>query len=164
MSLLDAARRAVRHYPGGLEAMAVRLQKQPGTLERELRGAPGYKLGALDALEITVLAQEQGGEHALAYANSVADALGAMLVLLPRDGNVRSASARDVALLMRECAEVVMAVANVEADGRITRRELEDLERQWADVVGAGQVLLRNMRARHDADVLSHRAAVEGAR
>lgn len=163
MSLLDAARRTVRHYPGGLDAMAVRLQKQPGTLERELRGTPGYKLGAVDALEIAVLAQEQGGEHALAYPNTVADALGALLVLLPRDGNVRAASAQDVARLMQECAEVVMAVAQVEADGRITPRELADLQRQWADVVAAGQVLLRNMHARHDADVLRHRAAVEAA-
>ncbi len=64
---------------------------------------------------------------------------------------------------MQECAEVVMAVAQVEADGRITPRELADLQRQWADVVAAGQVLLRNMRARHDADVLRHRAAVEAA-
>ena len=164
MDLLDSLRRAVRHYPGGTDAVAARLGKSPSTLEKELRGAPQYKMGAVDAAESAAMCVELGSAHGVEYPTRVAEAVGGMLVLLPRDGNVRSASARDVALLMRECAEVVMAVANVEADGRITRRELEDLERQWADVVGAGQVLLRNMRARHDADVLSHRAAVEGAR
>lgn len=164
MNLLDAARRTVRNYPGGLDAMALRLQKQPGTLERELRGAPGYKLGAVDAAEIGVLALEQGGEHAAAYFNAVASAAGGLLVLLPRGGEDMAPSAKDVAALMRECAEVVAAAADAEADGRVTDRELRELQRQWADVVAAGQTLLRNMRARQEAELQRHHAAVEAAR
>lgn len=164
MNILDAARRTVRNYPGGLEAMALRLQKQPSTLDRELRGAPGFKLGAVDAAEIGVLALEQGGEHAAAYFNAVAGAARGLLVLLPRGGEDLAPSAKDVAALMRECAEVVVTAANAEADGRVTDRELHGLEQQWADVVAAGQTLLRHMRARHDADLQRHRAAVEAAR
>lgn len=164
MNLLDAVRRTVRHYPGGLEAVALRLHKQPGTLERELRGAPGYKLGAMDAAEVAVMSAEVGAEHALEYPNAVAQAVGAMLVVLPRAGEGCTATAKDVAMLMRECAEVVAAVADADADGRVTDRELRDLDRQWADVVAAGQVMMRNLQARHDAEVQRHRAAVEAAR
>ena len=52
MDLLDSLRRAVRHYPGGTDAVAARLGKSPSTLEKELRGAPQYKMGAVDAAEI----------------------------------------------------------------------------------------------------------------
>ncbi|WP_313074919.1 phage regulatory CII family protein [Melaminivora sp.] len=164
MNLLDAARRTVRHYPGGLEAMALRLQKQPGTLDRELRGAPGYKLGATDAAEIAQLAMEQGGEHALAYPNALADALGALLVVLPGNGPRAGASALDVAALMRECAGVVESVAGADADGRITGRELAEIERHWADTVAAGQQMLRNLQHRHAEQLQRHRDAVEAAR
>ena len=164
MNLLDAARRTVRHYPGGLEAMALRLQKQPGTLERELRGAPGYKLGAVDAAEIAQLAMEQGGEHAAAYPNAVAQAVGARRVLRPTHDRAGCTTARDVALLMRECAAVVETVADAEADGRITARELIEVQRHWGDVVAAGQTLLRHLHMRHEEQLAQHRAAVEGAR
>lgn len=164
MNLLDAVRRTARHYPGGLEAVALRLHKQLGTLERELRGAPGYKLGAVDAAEIAAMALEVGAEHALAYPNAVAQTVGALLVVLPGAGERGSATARDVATLMRECAEVVAAVADADADGRVTERELRELDRQWADVVAAGQVMMRNLQARHAAEVQQHRAAVEAAR
>lgn len=164
MNILDAARSTVRNYPGGVEAMALRLQKQPGTLDRELRGAPGYKLGAVDAAEIGVLALEQGGEQAAAYFNAVAAAARGMLVLLPRGGEDLAPSAKDVAALMRECAEVVDAAADAEADGRWTLRELDGLERRWAVAVAAGQTLVRNARARYEADMQRHHAAVEAAR
>lgn len=164
MNLLDAARRTARHYPGGLEAVALRLHKQLGTLERELRGAPGYKLGAVDAAEIAAMAVEVGAEHALEFPNAVAQAVGAMLVVLPRMDGGHTATTRDVATLMRECAEVVAAVADADADGRVTERELRELDQQWADVVAAGQVMMRNLQARHAAEVQQHRAAVEAAR
>lgn len=163
MNLLDAARRTVRNYPGGLEAMALRLQKQPGTLDRELRGAPGYKLGAVDAAEIAHLAMEQGGDHALAYPNAMAQGLGAMLLVLPRQDEPPHATQVDAAALMRECAGVLAAVAAAEAAGRITGRELRELEQQWSRVVSAGQAVLRGLQACHEADVLRHRAAVEAA-
>ena len=164
MNLLDAARRTVRHYPGGLEAMALRLQKQPGTLERELRGAPGYKLGAVDAAELALQAAEQGGEHALAYPNALAQAMGALLVLLPAGAPVWGTTARDVALLMRECARVVESVADADADGRISARELAEVQRHWGTMVAAGQAMLRHLQERHDEHLARLRAAVEAAR
>lgn len=163
MSLLDAARRAVRHFPGGAGCHGRAPAKAAGTLEaRAARRPARLQLGAVMPSKSRCWPSRAGTR--LAYANSVADALGAVLVLLPRDGSVRWHRRRTCGALDERVRRGGHGRGRRRGRQAFTRRELEDLERQWADVVGAGQVLLRNMRARHDADVLSRRAAVEAAR
>ncbi|KQM79834.1 hypothetical protein ASE76_01110 [Xylophilus sp. Leaf220] len=62
----------VRDYPGGVEAVALRLGKPWQTLDKELRAAPGYKLGIREACAIGQLCAEAGTPSAAAYATSVA--------------------------------------------------------------------------------------------
>lgn len=150
MTFNDAVRRAARHYPGGVEAVALRLSKSASTLEKELRGAPGFKLGAEDAIEIVRLCQDVGTLHALDYPNAVADAVGGVLFLLP-DGEGDSATTLEVAALMRECADVVSASTQADADGVVSERELREVKAQWSQMVSAGQKLMAHMEARHEA-------------
>ncbi|MDM0086765.1 MULTISPECIES: phage regulatory CII family protein [unclassified Variovorax] len=83
MNILDTVRRMARSYPGGVDAVALRLGKSPSTLEKELRGAPGYKLGAEDALEISRFCVELKTDDCLSYAQLVAMGTEATLVPLP---------------------------------------------------------------------------------
>lgn len=164
MDILDSVRRAVRHYPGGVDAVAARLGKSGSTLEKELRAAYGFKLGALDAAEIAAMCVEQGGEGGLEYPTRLAEAVGATLLLLPRDTEkCDTVTAQSLARLMREFSEVVTAVAEAEADGQVSRNELLSVERLWATLVCDGQKLMRHMGERHESTMARWRSREQEA-
>lgn len=151
MDILDSVRRSVRHYPGGLDAVAQRLGKSPSTLEKELRAAPQYKLGAVDAAEIAAMCVDAGTQHCLEYPTRLAEAVGCTLLALPPHGHgLDEVTAAAVAELMRDLAEVVTTVTNADQDNEISDREMRDIQAKWAALVGAGQVLLQMMQAKHD--------------
>lgn len=150
MDILDSVRRAVRHYPGGLEAVALRLGKSSSTLEKELRAAPQYKLGAVDAAEIAAMCVDAGSPHALEYPTRVAEAVECTLLALPPHGHgLSEVTATAVAELMRDLAEVVTTVTEADRDDEISAREMREIQAKWAALVGAGQVLLQMMEAKH---------------
>lgn len=151
MDVLDSVRRAVRHYPGGLDAVALRLGKSPSTLEKELRAAPQYKLGAMDAAEIAAMCTQLGTPHALDYPTRLAEHCGATLLPLPQGLQPDSITAGAVAGLMRELADVVGAVAAADADGEISANELKAIQLQWAELVGSGQQLMLALEAKHES-------------
>ena len=154
MDILDSVRRAVRHYPGGVDAVAARLGKSPSTLEKELRAAPQYKLGAVDAAEIAAMCVEQGSDYGLEYPTRIAEAVGATLLVLPRGTDVPDGiTAQVLAALVREFADVVTSATLADADGEISRNELLAVERQWAELVAAGQGLMRHLGAKHQANM-----------
>lgn len=151
MNILDSVRRSARHYPGGLEAVAGRLGKSTSTLEKELRAAPGYKLGAIDAAEIAAMCREVGAEYFEAYPTAVADMVGGELHFLPRPGDECSVTHARAAELMRECADVVSSAVMADADQVVTDVELREFENQLSELVRAGQQLRRHMKARNAA-------------
>lgn len=165
MNVLDSVRCAVRHYPGGLEAVALRLGKSPSTLEKELRAAPQYKLGAVDAAEIAAMCVEVGSPHAADYPTRVAEAVGGTLLLLPadaaRDGDEMTAQA--VAELMREFADLVSVATKADADNQIKANEMVAIRREWAELVASGQRFMQHLEAKHDATMARWRAREGGA-
>jgi len=146
--MIDGVRRAARCYPGGIEAVALRLGKSPSTLEKELRGAPGYKLGFEDAHEIMVICRDVGSDCALDGFNAQADGLGAVVTMLPEGVCPNSCTGGMVAKLMREFSDVIASVGESMSDGIITPNELRKIEAQWGEVVAAGQSLLRGLSAK----------------
>lgn len=146
--MIDGVRRAARCYPGGVDAVALRLGKSPSTLEKELRGAPGYKLGFEDAHEIMVICRDVGSDHALDGFNAQADGLGAVVTMLPEGVCPGSCTGGMVAKLMREFSDVIASVGESMSDGIITPNELRKIEAQWGEVVAAGQDLLRGLSAK----------------
>lgn len=164
MDYLDSVRRAVRHYPGGLDAVAVRLGKSGSTLDKELRGATGYKLGAVDAAEIAAMCVEHGGDFGLEYPTRIAEAVGATLLVLPRGTDVPDGvTAQTLASLVREFSDVVSSATLADADGEISRNELLNVERQWAELVAAGQGLMRHLDAKHQRAMAKWRGREGGA-
>ncbi len=165
MDVLDSVRRAVRHYPGGVEAVAARLGKSPSTLEKELRAAPQYKLGAVDAAEIAAMCVQLGTAHGVDYPTRLAEAVGGTLLLLPADtgGGGDEMTAQAIAGLMREFADMVSVSVQADADDQITANEMANIRREWSELVASGQRFMQHLEAKHEATMAKWRAREGGA-
>lgn len=158
MDILDSVRRSARRYPGGVPAVAGRLGKSTRTFEKELCGAFGFKLGAVDAAEVAAMCAEVGSEGALDYPTRLAEAVGGTLLMLPAgQGNCEAVTAQSLARMMREFSDVLTAVTEAEADGQVSRNELQAVERLWATLVADGQRLMRHLGERHEATMVRWR-------
>lgn len=148
MELLDAVRRMGRGYPGGLQAVALRLGKSYSTLDKEIRGAPGFKLGLQDAQDIMEMCHDVrapgAGEMLALQAQSVG------YVLIPMPETERSAmTLESLGRLMRETAELVSAVTQADADGQVCDNELKDCIARWGHLVAAGHRLMEDLKAQN---------------
>ena len=144
MNILDASRRQVATYPGGIESCAPRLNnKSPSTLEKELRNAPGFKWGALDALTLSVMSQELGAPDAMAYPEAVAAAMHCMLVPLPTMPDVPLVDAMlTVASTSAAVHKLIAEACEDLADGAVNDNELRRVDRVIGDVMAQ----MRQMR------------------
>lgn len=156
MHAIDSIARACRHYPGGIPAIAARLGKATATLEKELRCAPGFKLGAEDALAICAMCADLRTPHALDFANDVAVAVSAELRLLPHLVDAEADTVKDVSDVMRECADLVQAVVGANADRVVTANEMRETEKQASEAVTAIQTAVAHQRAKHEAAKPAH--------
>ena len=59
MSALDAAFRLAHGYPGGASALALRMQIQPAHFSHQLKAAGSAKLGLVDAVMLSHLANAE---------------------------------------------------------------------------------------------------------
>jgi hypothetical protein len=144
MNLLDTVRRQVRNYPGGIDVVALRLGKSVSTLEKELRGAPGFKLGAEDAAEISAMCMEVRSEHAGAYATALAARMNCMLVPMPLEAEVRDSECyRAACEVSRQAASHLSEVLAALADGRITDNELLVVDRARGQYFAADHMCRR---------------------
>lgn len=140
MNVLDAAYHTVHDYPGGAEALAVRLGNKRGTsLSHEVRPPAGStaKLGLLTAVEIMELSGD------LRVLNAICARLNcAPPVPLPVAGEEEGCAAALAAEVARDFAELMGEVARDVADSVITDNELRRLERCFGELVAAGQRML----------------------
>lgn len=145
MELNDSVRRMARHYPGGLNALAARLGKSPSTVDKEIRGAYGFKLGLQDAYEISVMCVDARSDCAMDLMNLMAHATGHALVPLPVNPE-GSITLEHLAKLMHECGELVTAVTKAKADGRVCDNELKQCMALWTELVAAGQSMMQCLK------------------
>jgi hypothetical protein len=140
MNILDTVRRQVRNYPGGIDVVALRLGKSVSTLEKELRGAPGFKLGAEDAAEISAMCVEVRSEHAMAYATVLASRVNSMLLPMPLEADPSDSECyRAACEVSRQAATHLSEVLSALADGRVTDNELLVVDRARGRYFAADQ-------------------------
>lgn len=133
MNPVDAIRLMVKCYPGGVEALAVMCGKSGETLRKEIAEAHGYKLGVIDACTISEACIRVDSLHAHAYANSVAVNCGGFVQLPVRgpSGNVHGSAAG----LVKECADVTIAIAAAMQDGDISENDRKAIERELRELL-----------------------------
>lgn len=145
MELNDAVRRMVRNYPGGLNALAARLGKSASTLDKEIRGAQGYKLGLQEAYEIAVMCVDARSACAMDLLNLMAHATSHVLLPMPveHDGSM---TLERLGRLMHECGDLVAEVTKAKADGSVSDNEMKACMAQWTEMVAAGQALMQSLK------------------
>lgn len=138
MDLLDAAALTVRNYPGGVDAIAARLGKKPGTLRHEVRPPKGAtaKLGLLDAIDMVEMSDDW------TIINAIMARAGGIALRLPQTGEIDSLTGQRMARVAKEFADLMAEVADCAADGRITPNEFKRINAEWAELVAEGQRLL----------------------
>jgi hypothetical protein len=151
MNLLDAARSLVRRFPGGIEAVAVRLDKNPSTLRHEVAGSDAYKLGIQDAELLTQMAIEQGVDNPMQILNIMATNCGALVVPLPGLQRGPASTFEDLAGAAKEFADFIAATSSAVADGKVSGNELREVDRELAELIGRVQQVRNGLAAMHEA-------------
>ena len=153
MNANDALKLGVRHYPGGLEVIAVRIGKPEETLRKELSGNdPKFKLGLTTAMLISDLLIEAKSAYCYAFVNAIHGAAGRLLELpvheMPPEKQDLHA---DSAVLLKECSDVIGAVTAALADGQISDNERKAIGRELSELLAQIQVVERDVRANNEA-------------
>ena len=77
-----------------------------------------------------------------------------------RTSAVRVSALKELAQLMHEFADLIASVGDAVNDGRVSPNELTRVEKEWAEVVAAGQCLVRDLRA--EVQARKDRMAAQG--
>lgn len=157
MELNDAVRRMGRGYPGGLEALAVRLRKSYSTLDKEIRGSQGFKLGLQDAHDIAVMCHDSGSAGAMDLLNLMAVGVGHVLLPMPAAEGAGAMTLQRLGVLMKECADVVATVTKAMEDGKVCDNELKLCTLQWSEMVAAGQLVMQDLQEMNAASMAQWR-------
>lgn len=153
MNLLDAARRLAKGYPGGIDALANRMHKSPTTLRHELSGASGYKLGAEDLEEMTLLAIGAHQHNALVALATMNANCGQMAIPLPQALAASDDDCmRQVAGVAKEFSDLVQAVSDRGADGEISANDLSAIDKELTELVASVHALRESLGRRQLRD------------
>lgn len=151
MSVIDAARNLADDFPGGAKALAQRMDKNPFSLMHELAGTGTAKLGLLDSVKLTRISRD------LRILNAFAGEFGCLVLPMPEALQADGSDAmQHLAVLAKEFGDVVQEVSASQADGDISANEMARIERQWSELVLAGQQLVTRLRTKHEASKPAH--------
>lgn len=154
MNSTDALYAIARKYPGGIEALAKRMGKSAGMLYKKLeRGSDQHHLRDDEFDEIVALCAAARVPDAYLPLRAKAWRHGHVAVKLPDlDSKSSSELAEMVVRVFKEGGDVARIIdEKTQDDGRITRQELPDVEREIEQAIGALAELRE--RARRDAGV-----------
>jgi hypothetical protein len=159
MDVITAACNVAEDYVGasgkGARALAVDIDKNPVTLSHELNETGGAKLGLRTAVKMTRRSRD------LRILNAFAQECGCMVLALPEALQLEgSAAMQDLGHTAKEFADVVAEVSARIADGEISENDLRAIEREWGELVAAGQGMVARLRAKRDADSAARLRAV----
>jgi hypothetical protein len=155
MNATDSLKLMVRNYPGGIDAMALRLGKSRNTLEKELRGDPSHKLGVEDACEISRLCHDAQSPHAKSYVNTVAAGCGGFVELEVRDG-MRHDVPGTLSAMIADASRALGVGIEAMRDGVLTDNEFKDMERALNDLTTDLQAIRVAARAANAAGKPAH--------
>lgn len=150
MNKHDILKRMIRHFPGGIEVVALRLGKTVSTLEKELRQAPGYKLCMNDAEEISCMCIDAASEHCHDYVNAVALRGGVAIQLLPQASTLKSLRLC-LSDVVKEASDVLTAGVVSLADDDVSDNDEKLISRELAELLAKIQEVQRGVTAAHEA-------------
>ncbi len=143
MSAKDAVYRLVHKFPGGVAAMAARMQVNPHSLQNKVNpNEPGAHVYIEDAEAMTAISGDPQVAQALATSCGHI-----CLPVKPMQDIANKDLAAKIALAGKEFGDVMAATLAAIGDGRVTMRELAEFDRQFLEQISAG-VAVREELAR----------------
>ena len=150
MSALDAAFRLAHGYPGGASALALRMQIQPAHFSHQLKAAGSAKLGLVDAVMLSHLT------NSTAIVQAFAAELGGVFLPLAPEIMEQGGDLAALGASIREFGEFASTFATSLADGSVTGNELQAMEREALEAIGAITQALALAKATHEAGKPEH--------
>ncbi len=156
MDVMDAACHLADDYPGGAAALAVRMNKSPSTLQKELRGEQGYKLGLRDSVKMSKFA------GSTLIASAYAAECGGTFMLLPDMEHAVACPLAAVGALTQQVGGYVGTFTAAMADGEVSDNERRDIDAQLAALQLQIQNLQAIVHARNEAGRPAHERRQNG--
>lgn len=144
-SVLHAAANTADDFPGGITGMAAAIGKNKFSLAHELACTGTAKLGLIDALKMI----KRSGDWRI--LNAAAEQCGGLFVPVPAAVTAAGCTFQDMGAMAGEFAQLVRQVSTRAADGEICDNDMAVIERDWSELVAAGQVLMANLRNANEA-------------
>lgn len=147
MNVQDAMYHTVHDYPGGAEALGVRLNKRGTSLSNEVKPQPGStaKFGLLDAVKVMEMADD------LRMLDALNAHFGRMSVPLP-DLDVDNGSAvfTSITRVTQEFGEYLAKVSEAVADGSVSATEYRGTQRELGEMIRRAQQLQAQLLRMHE--------------
>lgn len=145
-AVLYAACNQAEDFPGGISGMAAAIGKNKFSLAHELSCTGTAKLGLRDAVKM----DKRSGAYRI--LDAYAAECGRITVPLPEALAHGDSDMLNLGQVAKEFSDLVKEVTTRAADGDISANDLERIQREWAELVSAGQQMLLQLRAKHEAD------------
>ena len=136
MNITDALYRAAHAYPGGLEALAVRMGISASSLAHKV--SPNYPGAHCSPQEMAAIMEFTGDHGAL---QALAGRMRYMLLPMVAKGPVDAEFTQRLATSVKEFGEFIAAISADLGDGRVTDNELRRIECELADMQAATAAL-----------------------
>lgn len=148
MSTLDALYLTGREYPGGLEALALRMHQPAATLYKKLEhGTHSHHLRWTEGEDIMRFAAAAKVPDPYLALRALAWKFDHICVPMPKaEGQLGAELAMMVVKVFEEGGDVARFVAQSSADGKISPAELTTIEREVEEAMAALASLLQRVR------------------
>jgi hypothetical protein len=156
MNCNDSLRLMVASYPGGREAMAVRLGITDELLRKELSGAPSHKLGVGRAELISEICIEAQSENCYAYVNALNARSGKLLELPVIDMVDKQDIRAGMARMLKECSDAVLVLTKALDDDTISDNEMRQIQHEVLELLASAQSVLNAARSNNAASKPTH--------
>lgn len=149
MNVLDAVYKVAKGYPGGVEALSLRLGLGAGTLRKKLgRHVETHHLTVEELSEIVEMSTQVRNTDALLPIRALCWRHGGVFVPMPDTGN--ATGSEFLRLVIRQAKEQGDIIRKIEEalanDKQIDARELRDLEQEFEEALAASSQLLEALR------------------
>jgi hypothetical protein len=139
ISFEAAAYQTAHDYPGGVPALALRMGRNANTLQHKVDPLnTTHQLTVREAREMMAFT----GDYRMLQA--MAAELGHVMLSLRFDP--AGCTLGDLAGVAKEFGELLQAVHDAVADGKVTTNEIRAVERQFAELIAKGNNLLATLR------------------
>lgn len=157
MNAQDALRLMIDNYPGGRAVIAARLGKTEEVLRKETCGSPSHKHGLNDAVTISDMCIEAQSPHCYAFVTAIGAPAGRFIELPVREMPTPKQDLRsDMAQLLKECSDAVLALTTALADETISDNELRTIQREVGELLSKSQDVLRGASENNAAHKPAH--------